>query len=29
MAVHYTIQAEVVDIRSDLPKKDDIFLVDT
>ncbi len=29
MAVQYTIQAEVVDIRSDLPKKDDIFLVDT
>lgn len=29
MAVNYTVQAEVVDIRSDKPKKDDIFLVDT
>lgn len=29
MAVNYTVQAEVVDIRSDTPKKDDIFLVDT
>ncbi|MDJ0676548.1 MAG: hypothetical protein QNJ36_14390 [Calothrix sp. MO_167.B42] len=29
MAVNYTVQAEVVDIRSDSPQKDDIFLVDT
>ncbi len=29
MPVNYTVQAEVVDIRSDAPKKDDIFLVDT
>ncbi|HAX78107.1 MAG TPA: hypothetical protein DCY88_20385 [Cyanobacteria bacterium UBA11372] len=29
MAVNYAVQAEVVDIRSDQPKKDDIFLVDT
>jgi len=29
MAVNYTVQAEVVDIRSDTPKEDDIFLVDT
>ena len=29
MAVNYTVQAEVVNIRSDQPKKDDIFLVDT
>lgn len=29
MAVNYIVQAEVVDIRSDHPKKDDIFLVDT
>lgn len=29
MAVNYIVQAEVVDIRSDQPKKDDIFLVDT
>ncbi len=29
MAVNYTVQAEVVDIRSDSPSKDDIFLVDT
>lgn len=29
MAVNYVVQAEVVDIRSDQPKKDDIFLVDT
>ncbi|MEH1789193.1 MAG: hypothetical protein V7L23_27350 [Nostoc sp.] len=29
MAVNYTVQAEVVDIRSDSPNKDDIFLVDT
>lgn len=29
MAVNYVVQAEVVNIRSDQPKKDDIFLVDT
>lgn len=29
MTVNYTVQAEVVDIRFDQPKKDDIFLVDT
>jgi predicted nucleic acid-binding protein len=29
MAVNYTVQAEVVDIRFDTPKKNDIFLVDT
>lgn len=29
MAVNYIVQAEVVDIRFDQPKKDDIFLVDT
>ncbi|QLE48312.1 hypothetical protein FD724_09395 [Nostoc sp. C057] len=29
MPVNYTVQAEVVDIRSDTPKNDDIFLVDT
>lgn len=29
MGVNYTVQAEVVDIRSDSPSKDDIFLVDT
>jgi predicted nucleic acid-binding protein len=29
MAVNYTVQAEVVDIQSDTPKQDDIFLVDT
>ncbi|MEH2256140.1 hypothetical protein [Nostoc sp.] len=29
MPVNYTVQAEVVDIRSDAPKNDDIFLVDT
>jgi len=29
MSVNYTVQAEVVDIRSDAPKNDDIFLVDT
>lgn len=29
MAVNYTIRAEIVDIRSDTPQKDDIFLVDT
>ncbi|WP_204106302.1 MULTISPECIES: hypothetical protein [Spirulina sp. CCY15215] len=29
MSIYYNIQAEVVDICSDTPKKDDIFLVDT
>ncbi|MHC5779596.1 hypothetical protein [Nostoc sp.] len=29
MPVNYTVQAEVVDIRSDAPKNNDIFLVDT
>ncbi|MEH1892181.1 MAG: hypothetical protein V7K92_22925 [Nostoc sp.] len=29
MPVNYTVQAEMVDIRSDAPKNDDIFLVDT
>ncbi|MEH1930038.1 hypothetical protein [Nostoc sp.] len=29
MPVNYTVQAKVVDIRSDAPKNDDIFLVDT
>jgi predicted nucleic acid-binding protein len=29
MVVNYTVQAEVVDIQSDTPKQDDIFLVDT
>ncbi|WP_238360989.1 hypothetical protein [Iningainema tapete] len=29
MTVNYIVQAEVFDIRSDIPKKDDIFLVDT
>lgn len=29
MAVNYIVQAEVVNIQSDQPKKDDIFLVDT
>jgi predicted nucleic acid-binding protein len=29
MAINYNIQAEVIDIQSDLPKSDDIFLVDT
>jgi predicted nucleic acid-binding protein len=29
MTVNYTVQAEVVDIRSDSPNNDDIFLVDT
>lgn len=29
MSVNYTVQAEVVDIRSDVPKNNDIFLVDT
>ncbi|AFZ13442.1 hypothetical protein Cri9333_2579 [Crinalium epipsammum PCC 9333] len=29
MPVNYTVQAEVVNIRSDAPKNNDIFLVDT
>ena len=29
MSVNYLIQADVVDLRSDLPQKDDRFLVDT
>ena len=29
MPVNYIVQAEVVDIRSDAPKNEDIFLVDT
>jgi len=29
MSIKYTVQAEVVDIRSDSPTKEDIFLVDT
>ena len=29
MAVNYTIRADVVDIRQDVPKPDDVFLVDT
>jgi len=29
MAINYTVEAEVVDIRSDTPKKDDVLLVDT
>ncbi|TAE94775.1 MAG: hypothetical protein EAZ79_22025 [Oscillatoriales cyanobacterium] len=29
MAIQYTVNAEVVDIGSDIPQKDDIFLVDT
>lgn len=29
MAINYTIQADVVDIRQDTPKPDDAFLVDT
>ena len=29
MAVNYTVQANVVDIRRDTPKREDIFLVDT
>lgn len=29
MVVNYTVQAEVFDIHSDIPKQDDIFLVDT
>ncbi len=29
MVINYMVQAEVVDIQSDNPKTDDIFLVDT
>lgn len=29
MSINYSIHAEVIDIRSDSPKKEDIFLVDT
>lgn len=29
MAVNYTIHADIVDIRQDMPKPDDVFLVDT
>jgi hypothetical protein len=29
MSPNYNIQAEVVDIRSDIPKQDDLFLVDS
>lgn len=29
MAINYTIQADVIDIRQDTPKPDDVFLVDT
>ncbi|GAB1544045.1 hypothetical protein NUACC21_67210 [Scytonema sp. NUACC21] len=29
MPVNYTVQAEVVNLQSDTPKKEDIFLVDT
>lgn len=29
MAINYTVLAEVIDIRSDKPKSDDVFLVDT
>lgn len=29
MSVNYTIRADVVDIRQDHPKPDDVFLVDT
>jgi len=29
MAVQYVVKAEVVNIQSDTPQKDDIFLVDT
>lgn len=29
MAINYTIHADVIDIRQDLPKPDDVFLVDT
>ena len=29
MTIDYDIRAEIVDIRSDTPKKDDVFFVDT
>lgn len=29
MTINYIVQADVIDIRSDTPQKDDIFLVDT
>ena len=29
MAIHYTVQADVVDINTDTPRADDAFLVDT
>lgn len=29
MAIDYTIQAQIVDIRKDSPRSEDIFLVDT
>lgn len=29
MVINYTIQADVIDIRQDTPKPDDVFLVDT
>jgi len=29
MAVHYKIQADVVDIKADIPKGTDAFFVDT
>lgn len=29
MAIDYTIQAQIVDIRNDAPRSDDMFLVDT
>jgi len=29
MAVHYSVQAEVVNIRSDIPRPNDVFFVDT
>jgi hypothetical protein len=29
MKISYTVQAEVIDINSDTPNKNDVFLVDT
>ena len=29
MSINYSVQAEVIDIRTDFPKKDDVFYVDT
>ena len=29
MAIHYNIRADVIDIRNDIPKPEDTFLVDT